>query len=92
MDPTIEALTIYPAAWAALFQGLAEGLIYGIVGMATAAILATVLIVTMGSLRDCCRTDGPLAGLAQPDPDTLPAVINLAVVRLQRARGARRIG
>lgn len=92
MDPTIEVLTIYPAAWAALFQGLAEGLIYGLVGVATAAIVATVLIVTMGSLRDCCRTDGPLAGLSQPDADELPAIINLTAVRRERAQGQRRLG
>jgi hypothetical protein len=65
MDPTIDVLTIYPAAWAALFQGLAESLIYGIVGMATAAITATVLVVTLGGLRDCCRTDGPLSDVSQ---------------------------
>ena len=86
MDPTIEVLTIYPAAWAALFQGLAEGLIYGLVGIATAAIAATVLIVTVGSLRDCCRGDDPLAGLSQPVADDLPAIIQLATVRQQRQR------
>lgn len=84
MDPTIEVLTIYPAAWAALFQGLAESLIYGLVGMATAAIVATVLIVTLGSLRDCRRTDGPLTDLTQPLTDDLPAIVNLAVVREHR--------
>ena len=86
MDPTIEMLTIYPAAWAALFQGLAEGLIYDLVGMATAAIVATVLIVTLDSLRDCCRTDEPLTDLSQPVPDELPAIVQLAVVRQQRQR------
>ena len=87
MDPTIEVLTIYPAAWAALFQGLAQSLIYGLVGVATIAILLTVLTVTLGSLRDCCREGGPLSGLSQPDPDELPAVIQLAVVRQQRQSG-----
>lgn len=86
MDPTIEVLTIYPAAWAALFQGLAEGLIYGLVGIATAAIVATVLIVTLGSLRDCCRTDGPFTDLSQAVNDDMPGIVNLAVVRQQRQR------
>ena len=92
MDPTIEVLTIYPAAWAALFQGLAEGLILGLVGVATVAIGVTVIIVSMGSLRDCFRTCGPNAGLAQPAGDELPAIINLATVRQTRQRGRRRLG
>ena len=39
MDPTIEALTIHPAAWAALFQGLVEALAY------TLAVVASLLLV-----------------------------------------------
>jgi len=39
MDPTIEALTIHPAAWAALFQGLAEAIAYSL------AVLAGILVV-----------------------------------------------
>jgi hypothetical protein len=41
MDPTIEALTIYPAAWAALLQGLVDGVVFG------AAVIASVLVVTV---------------------------------------------
>lgn len=92
MDPTVDVLTIYPAAWAALFQGLAEGLIYGLVGMATAAITATVLVVTMGNLRDGCRTDGPdgpLSAVSQPDADELSGVIRLAAVREERRQRSR---
>lgn len=44
MDPTIEALTIHPAAWAALLQGLAEGVAYG------AAAIGSILVVTVVSI------------------------------------------
>ena len=44
MDPTIEALTIHPAAWAALFQGLAEGIAYSLAIVASGLVASTALL------------------------------------------------
>jgi hypothetical protein len=51
MDPTIEALTIYPAAWAALFQGLAEGIAYGMAIIASVVVVSVVLTACLGGRR-----------------------------------------
>ena len=48
MDPTIEALTIHPAAWAALFQGLAEGIAYGLAGIASTLVVIAAVLVWFG--------------------------------------------
>ena len=75
MDPTVDVLTIYPAAWAALFQGLAEGLIYGLVGVASVAIAATVLTVTVGG---CCAARPVPGGLAGPSASQLATIVPAA--------------
>jgi hypothetical protein len=51
MGPTIEALTIYPAAWAALVHGLAEGIAYGLAIIASVLVVSVVLIVGFGGRR-----------------------------------------
>lgn len=51
MDPTIEALTIYPAAWAALFHGLAEGIAYGMAIIASVLVVSVVLTACLGGRR-----------------------------------------
>jgi hypothetical protein len=43
MDPTIDVLTIHPAAWAALLEGLARSLIYGLTIIATLVVVMTTL-------------------------------------------------
>lgn len=94
MDPTVDVLTIYPAAWAALFSGLAEGLIFGLVGLATAALVLTVLAVALGNL--ICRLDeGPdeigLAALAGQSANNAHGIIvQLAAVRQRRQQEQRR--
>ena len=52
MDPTIEALTIHPAAWAALFQGLAEAIAYGLAVLAGILVLMVALFGWLGHRPD----------------------------------------
>ena len=52
MDPTIEALTIHPAAWAALFQGLAEAIAYGLAVLASILVLMVALFGWLGHRPD----------------------------------------
>jgi hypothetical protein len=62
MDPTIEALTIHPAAWAALFRGLAEGIAYGLAIVASVMVVTTVLLGWLGGRS---RAEETLDGLAE---------------------------
>jgi hypothetical protein len=64
MDPTIEALTIYPAAWAALFQGLAEGIAYGLASIAGVLVVSVVLIACLGGRQQAESAPAPL----MPEP------------------------
>jgi hypothetical protein len=48
MDPTIEALTIYPAAWAALLEGLIHGLAYGLAIIASILVIVAALLACLG--------------------------------------------
>jgi hypothetical protein len=61
MDPTIEALTIQPAAWAALFRGLAEGIAYGLAVAASVAIGVGAVLDWLGGRG---RSEVTLDGLA----------------------------
>jgi hypothetical protein len=62
MDPTMSALTIHPAAWMALFQGLATGVAYGL------AIVAGVLVVSatlLGGLSSREEPEQPVTSLPE---------------------------
>jgi len=52
MDPTIEALTIHPAAWAALFQRLAETIAYSMAVVATILVAIVALFGWLGNRPD----------------------------------------
>ncbi|MCC7368971.1 MAG: hypothetical protein IT306_11140 [Chloroflexi bacterium] len=64
MDPTASILSIYPAAWAALFQGLAEGLVFGLVVIASLALLTAVLAVSLSGLGAAARGAAQLPSLS----------------------------
>jgi len=64
MDPTIQALTINPADWAALIDGFVEGLGFGIVGLACLVVIAAALIAGLGRRSD--QTGSSLDDLASP--------------------------
>jgi hypothetical protein len=93
MDPTVDVLTIYPAAWAALFQGLAEGLVVGLVGFASVALVATVLAVCLSGLAGH-REEEPAVGtretLTSRSTDERGVVVQLAVVRQRRLEARQR--
>lgn len=85
MDPTTSILSIYPAAWAALFQGLAEGLVFGMVVIASLALLTAVLAVSLSGLGAVARGTVRLPSLsASPSDEDLAGIVNLAVVRQRR--------
>ncbi|MGE3271643.1 MAG: hypothetical protein AB7P40_23025 [Chloroflexota bacterium] len=86
MDPAVDVLTIYPAAWAALFQGLAEGLTYGLVGVASAILLAAVVT---SALSRRYMVGPTLESLAETSPDGLDSIVP-AVYRPIRQHGRRR--
>src|SRR6266511_1217319 len=67
MDPTIEALTIYPAAWAALLQGLVEGVAYGAAVVASVLVVTVVLIACLGGRKQAEEAlDGPAEQVVAP--------------------------
>ena len=81
MDPTTSILTIYPAAWAALFQGLAEGLVFGMVVIASLALLMAVLAVSLSGLGAVVQGTVRLPSLPGSQDEELAGIVNLAVVR-----------
>src|SRR5262249_20672552 len=103
MDPTVEALAIYPAAWAALFQGLADGLAYGLAIVASLLVLTVVLAACLGgndaSERPAAAAPAPVVAptangvLAGTVPYRAPGELD-GVVRLvwgpRRPRATRR--
>ena len=64
MDPTIQTLTINPAAWTALIDGFVAGLGLGIAGLACLVVIAAALIACLGRCSD--QTGSSLEGLASP--------------------------
>jgi hypothetical protein len=89
MDPTVAALTIYPAAWAALFHGLAEGIA---VGLAAAASIAVIVTAVVGSLGGRARVEEAVDGLAEAVAVRAPQHLNdlgaILVIERQTAPAA----
>lgn len=48
MEPTFEVLAIHPAAWTALFQGLVEGIAYGLAAVVSALVAIVALLGRAG--------------------------------------------
>ena len=87
MDPTIEALTIHPAAWAALFQGLAEAIAYG---LAVFASILVLMVALFGWLGNRAGADESPAAPALPGlPSGLGSLGPVLLVQ-QQVRVARR--
>jgi hypothetical protein len=76
MDPTIEALTIHPAAWAAFLQGLADGVAYGVAVVAGGLVVIVVSIACLGGRKSA--------------EDDLDAATEPMVWGPRRSQGARR--
>ncbi len=74
MDPTIEALTIHPAAWAALLQGLAEGVAYGAAAIGSVLVVTVVSIAGLGGRKaaegDLDRAPEPQIAVAGPEGES----------------------
>lgn len=85
MDPTIEALTIYPAAWAALFHGLAEGIAYGMAIIASVLVVSVVLSACLGSRRQT-EDDRPAPRTPEPRAGALPDLSGLVPLDLTPRR------
>lgn len=79
MDPTIEVLTIRSAAWAALFEGLTEGLLYGFAGVAVALVVMALLLSWLGRRGEAgasleALSDAAWRAAAAPAARSRPAV------------------
>ena len=91
MDPTVAALTIYPAAWAALFQGLAEGLTYGLATVASGALIVTAVVGGLGGrARAEVTVDGVAEAVITPAPRRLNDLGAVLVIQRPSALAARR--
>jgi len=86
MDPTIEALTIHPAAWAAFLQGLAEGVAYGVAVVAGGLVVIVVSIACLGGRQSA---DDDLDGATGPvvTPVTEPGLAVAAAATAPRSLG-----
>ena len=88
MDPTIEALTIHPAAWAALFQGLAEAIAYSLAVFASILVGIVALFGWFGSRPDA--EEAPAAPAIGDAPRGLGGIGPVLVIQGQTHATRRR--
>jgi hypothetical protein len=84
MDPTVAALTIYPAAWAALFQGLAEGIAFGLAAAASVAVIVTAVVGSLGGRERVQETIDAAGAILVIQRQTAPAAHHQPRRRCQR--------
>ena len=89
MDPTIEALTIHSAAWAALLQGLAEGVAWGVAVVASVPVVTVVAIACLGGRQAAGDGEDQTTEPADGAPSSLSGIVP-TVWAAGRTHGVRR--